>query len=261
MIFNDREKASDIQRQLSNGGSFLDLARANSVDPATAEGGGYLGDVETAQLDPAWSSAALPLEPGETSPIIEANGKYFIVQRMSRTFRQEAEAVFNSAMDLRKQGRVQDSSRELLGALKLYPRLLRALTYLGIEYGEGGNAQTGAAILEITTRLYPRDAGAHFNLGIAYGALGNSNEIAEYQQTIDIDPDYVPAYLNRGGALYSKGHYEEAIKIYREGLNVNPLTASLHYSLSLTLRAENKVAEADTELAIAKNIDPEVGSH
>jgi hypothetical protein len=137
MIFNDREKASDIQRQLSNGGSFLDLARANSVDPATAEGGGYLGDVETAQLDPAWSSAALPLEPGETSPIIEANGKYFIVQRMSRTFRQEAEAVFNSAMDLRKQGRVQDSSRELLGALKLYPRLLRALTYLGIEYGEG----------------------------------------------------------------------------------------------------------------------------
>lgn len=71
----------------------------------------------------------------------------------------------------------------------------------------------------------------------------------------------MPAYLNWGGALYSKGHYEEAIKIYREGLNVNPLTASLHYSLSLTLRAENKVAEADTELAIAKNIDPEVGSH
>ena len=258
MVFDDRGKATDIQRQLAQGGSFFELARANSVEKTSAEGGGYLGDLETAQLDPACSSAALRLEPGETSPIVEANGKYFIVQRMPRNFREQAQAVFNHAMELRKQGRLQDSSRELLEALKIYPRLLRALTYLGVEYGEGGNAQTGAAILEITTRLYPRDAGAHFNLGIAYGALGKPQEIAEYQRTIDIDPDYVPAYLNWGAALYGKREYEEAIKIYRQGINVNPLIASLHYSLSLTLRAENKVAEADRELAIARDIDPGV---
>jgi tetratricopeptide (TPR) repeat protein len=260
MVFNDREKALDIQRQLSKGSLFFDLARANSSDSATASEGGYLGDLETTQLDPAWSSAVMKLEPGEISPIVEANGKYFIVQRMPRNFRQQAEAVFNKAMDLRNQRRLQDSASELLEALKIYPRLLRALTHLGVVYGEAGNAQTGAAILEIATRLYPRDAGAHFNLGIAYGALGNPNEIVEYQRTIDIDPDYVPAYLNWGGALYGKSEFDEATKIYREGINVNPLVASLHYSLGLTLQAENKMAEAATELAIARTIDPEVGS-
>src|SRR4051812_8818367 len=114
MVFNDREKALDIQRQLSKGGLFFDLARANSSDSATADEGGYLGDLETTQLNPAWSSAAMKLEPGEISPIVEANGRYFIVQRMPRNFRQEAEAVFNKAMDLRNQGRLRDSASELL---------------------------------------------------------------------------------------------------------------------------------------------------
>ena len=67
------------------------------------------------------------------------------------------------------------------------------------------------------------------------------------------------AYLNWGAALYTKGQYEDAIKIYREGIDVNPLYASLHYSLGLALEQEKKADEAATEMELAKKIDPNVG--
>ena len=221
--------------------------------------GGYLGDLDASQLDPAWSAAALKLQPGEISAVVEAKGKYIMLQRMPRNFREDAEVVFNHAMGLRKQGKQQESMNEMLEALKIYPHLLRALTWLGAMYGQSGNPSVSAGILTIATRLYPRDAGAHFNLALAYGALGKAEEIAEYQRTIEIDGDYVLAYLNWGAALYGKGQYEDAIKIYRKGIDVNPLFASLHYSLGVALEQDNKTAEAAAEMALAAKIDPNVG--
>jgi tetratricopeptide (TPR) repeat protein len=257
IAINDQPKADLIRQQLLSGASFFELARANSTDASTSVNGGFLGDLDVSQLDPAWSKAALALEPGEVSNVIEVRGKYVILQKMPRNFREAAEFRFNNAMDLRKQGKRDESAHELLEALKIYPRLLRAFTYLGVTYGEAGNPQTGAGILTLATRLYPQDAGAHFNLGIAYGALGRQQEeIAEYKRALEINPDLVLAYLNLGAALYTKGEYENAMQVYREGINVNPLVASLHYSLSIALQQRNNSQEAKDELALALKIDP-----
>lgn len=260
IVMDDREKASSIRQQLQSGGSFFELARANSMDKETGSKGGYLGDLDRSKLDPAWSAAALKLQPGEISGVIEANGKYIVLQRMPRNFRVDAEALFNKAMDLRKQGEQQEAVNELLEALKIYPHCLRALTWLGATYGQSGNPAVSVKILSIATQLYPQDAGAHYNLALAYGELGNADEIPEYQRTLEIDPDYVLAYLNWGAALYTKGQYDEAIKVYREGIEVNPLFASLHYSLGLALEQQGKTAEAAAETALAKKIDPKVGT-
>jgi predicted CXXCH cytochrome family protein len=260
IVMDDRGKASEIRQQLQSGGSFFELARTNSIERETASKGGYLGDLNASQLDPAWSAAALKLDPGAISEVSEANGKYVILQRMPRNFRVGAEVAFNQAMDLQKQGKHQEAVSGLLEALKIYPHFLRALTWLGATYGQSGNPAVGIKILTIASQLYPQDAGAHFNLALAYGALGNADEIPEYKRTLEIDPDYVLAYLNWGAALYTKGQYEEAIKIYREGIDVNPLYASLHYSLGLALEQEKKTAEAEAEIALAKKIDPNVGT-
>jgi len=258
IVLDNAAKAASVRQELVSGASFFDLARANSLDRGTAINGGFAGDLAANELDAAWASAALALRPGENSPVIENGGKYFILGRMPRNFREEAEARFNQAMDLRKAGKREESVTELFEALKIDPRLLRALTYLGISYGEASNAQAGAGILGLATRLYPQDAGAHFNLGIAYGAMGKDEEIAEYKKALDLDLDYVPAYLNWGGALFTKGQYDEAVQVYRKGIDINPLVASLHYSLSLALEHENKTQEAQAEMAMAAKIDPKI---
>jgi len=260
IVLDDREKASAVRQQLLAGGSFFELARANSIDRATADTGGYLGDLDRSQLDPALSAAALKLEPGEISNVVESKGKYFTLQRLPRNFREEAAAAFDKAMDLRKQGRLQESKNQLLEALKIYPRLLRALNWLAAMYTQGGNPGVSVGILKLATRLYPEDSDAHFNLGLAYGAMGNAEEIPEYRRALEIDPDLVVTYINWGAALYEKGQYQDAIKVYREGINVNPLIASLHYSLGLALEQEKKTAEAGAEMALARKIDPNVGT-
>lgn len=259
IVLDDRQKTLTILQRLRTGGSFFDLARADSLDRETAPNGGYLGDLERSALDPAWSASALKLQPGEISDAVEAGGKFFILQRMPRNFRLHAETVFNQAMDLQKQGRRQDAANRLLDALKIYPRFLRALTWLGAIYGQSGNASVSAGILTIATRLYPEDAGAHYNLALAYGAMGKPEETAEYRRALEIDPDLVVAYLNWGAALYEKGQFDDAIRLYRQGIDVNPLYASLHYSLALALRQENQAPAAEAEMALATRINPKTG--
>jgi tetratricopeptide (TPR) repeat protein len=187
--------------------------------------------------------------------VIQANGKYVVLQRMTRNFREDAEEKVNEAVSMRKEGKQKESVDDLFAALKIYPHFLRALTYLGINYAQTGNPQVGAGVLSIATRLWPRDQGAHFNLGVAYGAMGNEQEIAEYKRTLEIDDDYIPAYLNWGGSLYSKGRYEEAIQLYKKGIDINPLNAALHYSMSLALDKLDRKQEAEAELALAAKID------
>ena len=258
IVSDDREKAAAIRRQIVDGGSFFDLARTNSLDRESGLNGGFLGDLERSQLDPAWSAAALKLQPGEMSDVIQGGGKYFTLERPSRNFREDAEVVFKHAMDLRKDGKQQEAIDELLASLKIYPRFLRALTWLGALYGQRGNPAVSAGILTIATRLYPQDSGAHYNLALAYGAAGKPEEIDEYRRALEIDPDLFGAYLNWGTALYEKGQYEEAIRIYRRGLDVNPLLAPLHYNLAVALEHEHP-KEAEQEMTLAKKIDPNAG--
>jgi len=260
MVFDDRVKASAVRQQLLAVGSFFELARVNSIDRATGDTGGYLGNLDRNQLDPAWSATALKLQAGEISNVVESNGKYFILQRLPRNFREDAAAVFQQAMDLRKEGKLEESKNRLFEALKIYPRLLRALNWLAAMYTQSGNPGVSVGILRLTTQLYPEDSDAHFNLALAYGAMGNPEEIPEYGRAMEIDPDLVVTYINWGATLYEKGHYQDAIKVYRKGINVNPLNSALHYSMALALEKEQKTAEAEAEMALARKIDPNVGT-
>jgi predicted CXXCH cytochrome family protein len=256
MVLDNAAKANAVYQQLAQGAAFFDLARANSLDAASARNGGYLGDLTRKELDPAWAAVAVALQPGEVSAVVASGGKYYIVGRMPRNFREDAEARFNQAMEVRKAGNRQGAANGFLEALKIDPYLLRALTYLGVTYAEAGNPQVGSGILNVALRYYPQDPGAHFNLGIAEGAMGNAEETEEYRKTLELDPDYVPAYLNWGSALFAKGQVDTAIAMYRRGIEVNPLQASLHYNLSLALEKANQNSAAAEEKALALKIDP-----
>lgn len=261
IVTSDRAKADSLRQQLSSGASFFELARDNSTDEATAPAGGFLGDLDANEMDVSWRAAALALLPGQVSNVVEANGGYVLFQRMPRNFRESANTHFQTAMDLRAKNKREEAGAELLEALQIYPRFLRALTWLGVTFGESGEGSRSIAVLKFATQLYPQDAGAHFNLGVAYGAAGNPDEeMNEYKRALEIEPDLVPAYLNLGAALYAARRLEEAGEAYRAGLNANPLIASLHYSLAVVLQDQGKAEESQNEFRIASKIDPKVGN-
>ncbi len=249
-------KAAAAHAELAAGIPFFSVAQKYSTDSA-ALSGGYLGDMSTADLDPDLAKAALALDPGQFSDVLEINDKPVIVSRLPRDFRYEAEQLEQQATQLREARKFEEAAAKYQAALQIYPRFLRALVFLGVTFGEQGNAPRGAAVLNYATQLYPNDPAAHYNLGIAYDALNRpADSIREYQRAIELQPDLIPAYLNLGSAYYSTRRLDEAADAYRRGLNQNPLTATLYYNLAQVYTDQHKTAEAKQASDLAAAIDP-----
>ncbi len=67
-------------KQLQHGGDFADLAKKNSEDPGSAPKGGELGWIVRGQTVPNFEKTAFPLNPGQTSGVIETEYGYHILQ-------------------------------------------------------------------------------------------------------------------------------------------------------------------------------------
>lgn len=70
----------DLKKQLDEGASFGDLARAHSDCPSSAEGGA-LGTFGRGQMVKPFEEAAFGLEVGGTSDVVETDFGYHLIQR------------------------------------------------------------------------------------------------------------------------------------------------------------------------------------
>jgi predicted CXXCH cytochrome family protein len=255
IVAEDRQSADRAHQELSQGASFFDTAQKYSKD-ASALAGGFLGEMPLEQLNPRLAAAALELDRGRFSGVLEVDGKPMIVARLPRDFLYDANIISQQADKLRESGDVAAAAARYQEALKIYPRFLRALVFLGVSVGAQGDSERAIAVLNYASRLYPNDPAAQYNLGIAYGSAGKGREeIAAYRRAIELQPDLAPAYLNLGNALLAAGQAGEAAAAYRAGLNQNPLAASLYYNLSIAEEQLGKTVEARWAGELAARID------
>lgn len=73
-----RKFISDIRQKLAEGAEFGDLARMYSEDSAQ-ENYGEWGWIERKTINESLSKAAFALKPGETSPVIEQGGNFYLL--------------------------------------------------------------------------------------------------------------------------------------------------------------------------------------
>jgi tetratricopeptide (TPR) repeat protein len=65
----------------------------------------------------------------------------------------------------------------------------------------------------------PRDAFLRYCLGMEYVGAGQQEEAARcFQELLRIDPDYIPAYQQAGKALQTLGRTDEAVAVWRAGI-------------------------------------------
>ena len=113
---------------------------------------------------------------------------------------------------------------------------------LGIALGRVPEA---IAQYEQTLRINPDFADAHFNLGVALMQTGRVPEaMAHWQQALRVKPDYAEAHYNLGVALMQMGRVPEAMEHWRQALRINPDFAEAHYSLGVALAQVGRVPEA-----------------
>jgi peptidyl-prolyl cis-trans isomerase SurA len=77
-------KLNDIRARIIAGEDFEKLAKEFSQDPGSAAQGGYLGFFKRRELVPEYEAAALRLEPGQLSPIVESQFGFHLIQLIER---------------------------------------------------------------------------------------------------------------------------------------------------------------------------------
>lgn len=99
---------------------------------------------------------------------------------------------------------------------------------------------------------------AHLNLGGLYASLRKPDQAeAEYRKAIELDPAFVPAYVNLADLQRATGLEQQAELTLRGGLRAAPTNASLHHALGLSLIRQKRSPQALAELALAAKQAPD----
>ncbi|GBU28616.1 hypothetical protein R84B8_02176 [Treponema sp. R8-4-B8] len=111
-------------------------------------------------------------------------------------------------------------------------------------------------LLCVLPSAFAQDARFYFNRGVSYHNAGNLDAaIADYTQSIALNPNNLNVYYNRGAAYYAKGELDKAIADYTQVIALNPKDADayIYRGVMYTAKGELDRAIADYTQAIALN--------
>jgi len=117
-----------------------------------------------------------------------------------------------------------------------------------------------------TLAVNPRSYLAHYSIAVDLLRSGRLDDsIAEDEQAIAIDPDYLPAQVALGAARIHQGRFQDAVEHYTAVLAANPSTrgkrgpqvASMHNNLGMALYQVGRAAEGSEHFRMAVDLDPQ----
>lgn len=78
--------------------------------------------------------------------------------------------------------------------------------------------------------------------------------IALYKKALELDENYVEAFLSIGKSYELMGALDEAVEILKNGIERNPDEPFLHTSLSQCYQKKGMIPEAEEEMAVAYHL-------
>lgn len=127
--------------------------------------------------------------------------------------------------------RLDDAVVECKKAVELAPKFMEARIFLGKLYASQKKDSEAVKVLSAVVHEDQRQEDVYPLLAMEYVTLGEySKAIETLKQMLAINPDSVSAYLHLGSIYDENLHNsDEAIKMYREALNIDPSnTATLN---------------------------------
>ena len=108
----------------------------------------------------------------------------------------------------------------------------------------------------------PTDARGYNSSGVKLFERGQAEEaLAEYNESIRLDPKFAVAYFNRGQTYFALGQPQKAIQDYAEAIRLNPGRAQIRLvyasrAMAYTLLGNDLEAQEDIGRAVELGHDP-----
>jgi len=135
------------------------------------------------------------------------------------------------------------------------PGLAKAHFYSGLAYIRWEHWPEAASEFQSELNLSPGDPDAQYHLGFVYMQESKTDEAATlFRQVVAAHPDYFNAQYQLGKILLDKGQPSDAVTYLEAAARLQPQTDYLHYQLQAAYRKQNRLADADRELEIYKQI-------
>ncbi|MGH8550843.1 MAG: HEAT repeat domain-containing protein [Methylococcales bacterium] len=127
-----------------------------------------------------------------------------------------------------------------------------------IPPGEQDDFRRAADDYLASLRQNADDPGAQVNLGNFRAARGESAEAERaYREALNLDPDWVPAYVNLSDLFRQTDRDAEGEMPLRDGLARQPESAALHHGLGLLQARQNNLPAALASLKRAVDLAPD----
>jgi tetratricopeptide (TPR) repeat protein len=143
----------------------------------------------------------------------------------------------------------------LHGALQADPSLLKAHYFAGQADIRWEHWSEAAAEFQAELGLAPSDADAKYNLGFVYLQQSRVDEAATlFEQVVAAHPNHANAQYQMGKILLDRGQLQEAVEHLEAATRLSPQTDYMHYQLQAAYRKESRIADADRELELYKEL-------
>ena len=132
------------------------------------------------------------------------------------------------------------------------------LFYIASSYLFNNNLNESLPNFDKAIELNPQFVEAWNNKGAALWSLGRFEEALEaFDEAIEIDSQVVEAWNNKGAALGSLGRFEEACEAYDEAIEINPQFVEAWYNKGVALENLGRFEEARKAFDEAIEINPQ----
>ena len=134
----------------------------------------------------------------------------------------------------------------------------------GIEAHQNDNPDDAIAYYtEVSLGLDPTDTSivsiAYYSRGLAYAEKGEvDSAIENYNESIQLNPDFADAYNNRGSAYNQKGEIDRAIADYNQAIQLKHDNILFYNNRSMALLRAQEWEKAKSDLTIARNMGEDI---
>jgi predicted TPR repeat methyltransferase len=182
-------------------------------------------------------------------------------RRPAASSRAADEAAVRSAIDLHRQGRVEEAAKVYEMVLARSPRHVDALHFLGVAEHMRGRTERALGLLEHAAELAPTHPDIHSNYGNVLKSAGRLDDAeASYQRALALRPDDANATNNLGTVQRARGQLEEAAATFRKVIARYPEHADAHQNLGNVLGSLNRFEEALDAHREALRLRPRAGA-